>query len=93
MRSVLSFTPARHKAAITAVFKRIIASDDASEARAKAVELAEQLDKRADRASECLEQGLEDALAVYALPSKYRRRLKSTKCSRASAKKSCAVSA
>ena len=36
------------------------------------------MDKRADRAIECLEHGLEDALAVYALPSKYRRRLKST---------------
>jgi len=78
MRNVLSFTPARHKAAMAAGLKRIFASDDVSEARAKAVELAEQLDKRADRAIECLEQGLEDALAIYALPLKYRRRLKST---------------
>ena len=78
MRNVLSFTPARHKAAMASGLKRIFASDDVSEARAKAVELAEQMDKRADRAIECLEQGLEDALAVYALPSKYRRRLKST---------------
>jgi len=77
-RNVLSFTPARHKTAMAAGLKRIFASDDVSEARVKAVELAEQLDKRADRAIECLEQGLEDALAVYALPSKYRRRLKST---------------
>lgn len=78
MRNVLSFTPARHKAAMAAGLKRVFASDDVSEARTKSVELAEQLDKRADRAIECLEQGLEDALAVYALPSKYRRRLKST---------------
>ena len=78
MRNVLSFTPARHKAAMAAGLKRVFASDDVSEARTKSVELAEQLDKRADRAIECLEQGLEDALAVYALPTKYRRRLKST---------------
>ena len=78
MRNVLSFTSARHKAAMAAGLKRVFASDDVSEARTKSVELAEQLDKRADRAIECLEQGLEDALAVYALPSKYRRRLKST---------------
>ena len=78
MRNVLSFTPARHKAAMAADLKRVFASDDVSEARTKSVELAEQLDKRAHRAIECLEQGLEDALAVYALPSKYRRRLKST---------------
>tara|TARA_B100001964_G_scaffold235498_1_gene295684 strand:- start:84 stop:1304 length:1221 start_codon:yes stop_codon:yes gene_type:complete len=78
MRNVLSFTPARHKAAMAAGLKRIFACEDVVEARAKAVELAEQLDKRADRAIECLENGLEDALAVYALPAKYRRRLKST---------------
>jgi putative transposase len=78
MRNVLSFTPARHKAAMAAGLKRVFASDDVSEARTKSVELAEQLDKRADRAIECLEQGLEDALAVYALPTKFRRRLKST---------------
>ena len=78
MRNVLSFTPARHKAAMAAGLKRIFASEDVAEARAKAVELATQLDKRADRAIKCLEHGLEDALAVYALPSKYRRRLKST---------------
>jgi len=78
IRNVLSFTPARHKTAMAAGLKRIFASDNITEARAKALELAERLDKRADRAIECLEQGLEDALAVYALPSKYRRRLKST---------------
>ena len=78
MRNVLSFTPARHKAAMAAGLKRIFASEDVAEARAKAVELAEQFDNRADRAISCLEDGLEDALAVYALPAKYRRRLKST---------------
>ena len=78
MRNVLSVTPARHKAAMAAGLKRIFASEDVGEARAKAVELAEQLDKRAARAIECLEHGLEDALAVYSLPAKYRRRLKST---------------
>ena len=78
MRNVLSFTPARHKAAMAAGLKRIFASEDVAEARAKALELAEQLDKRAARAVDCLDNGLEDALAVYALPAKYRRRLIST---------------
>ncbi len=68
MRNVLSFTPARHK--VAAGLKRIFASDNIIEARAKAVD--------ADRTIEYLENGLEDALAVYTLPSKYRRRLKST---------------
>ena len=78
MRNVLSFTPARHKAAMAAGLRRIFAGEDGAEARAKAVELAEQFDNRADRAISCLENGLEEALAVYAMPAKYRRRLKST---------------
>ncbi len=43
---------------MAADLKRIFASDNIVEVRAKAVELAEQLDKRADRAIECLENSL-----------------------------------
>ena len=78
MRNILSFTPVRHKTATAAGLKRIFATADVAEVREKAVELAEQFDNRADRAVTCLEDGLEDALAVYALPHKYRRRIKST---------------
>ena len=38
----------------------------------------EDMEPKAPRAVACLEQGLEDALAVLALPEKYRRRMKST---------------
>ena len=93
MRNVLSFTPARHKAAMAAGLKRIFASEDVAEARAKAVELAEQFDNRADRAISCLEDGLEDALAVYALPAKYRRRLNLRTCRSGSFRRSDAQSA
>ena len=70
MRDVLSFRPARHKAAMTAGLKRLFGSEDVAEARVKALELAEQMDKRADRALECLENGPEDTVAVYARPCK-----------------------
>jgi transposase-like protein len=41
-------------------------------------ELAAQMEGKATKAIQCLENGLEDALAVMALPAKYRRRMKST---------------
>ena len=36
------------------------------------------MESKAPKAIQCLENGLEDALAVMALPAKYRRRMKST---------------
>jgi len=78
MRNILSFTPPRHKAKVAEGLKRIFRADTAAEARAKAAELAEAMEGRADRAIQCLEDGLEDALAVYALPTKYRRRLRTS---------------
>ena len=58
--------------------KRIFAADSAPEARQRFDELAEQMESKAPKAIQCLENGLEDALAVMALPAKYRRRMKST---------------
>jgi len=78
MRNILSFTPPRHKAKIAEGLKRIFRADTAAEARTRATELAEAMEGRADRAIQCLEDGLEDALAVYALPTKYRRRLRTS---------------
>ena len=50
-------------------------AETASEAREKAHALMDEMEGKAPRAVACLEDGLEDALAV---PEKYRRRLKST---------------
>ena len=36
------------------------------------------MERKTPKAIDCLERGLEDSLAVMALPSKYRKRLKST---------------
>ena len=58
--------------------KRIFAAETATDARQRCAELAEAMEAKASKAIACLERGLEDALAVMALPAKYRRRMKST---------------
>ena len=78
MRNVLSHTSAKHKQEMGEGLKRIFNSDNGKEARQKFNELAAQIENKAAKAIDCLERGLEDALAVLALPSKYRKRLKST---------------
>lgn len=78
MRNVLSHTSAKHKQEMGEGLKRIFSSDNSKDARQRFNELAEQMEKKATKAIDCLEQGLEDALAVMALPGKYRKRLKST---------------
>ncbi|WP_200770576.1 transposase [Sulfurivirga caldicuralii] len=77
-RNVLTHTPAQHKTAMTEGLKRIFRAETAQEARQKAYALIEEMENAAPKAVACLEEGLEDALAVMALPKKYRRRLKLT---------------
>lgn len=78
MRNVLSHTSAKHKKEMGEGLKRIFGSDSTKDARQRFDELAEQMEKKASKAIDCLERGLEDSLAVMALPGKYRKRLKST---------------
>lgn len=78
MRNVLSHTSAKHKKEMGEGLKRIFGSDKVKDARQRFDELAEQMEKKASKAIDCLERGLEDSLAVMALPGKYRKRLKST---------------
>ena len=77
MCNVLSHTSARHKKEIGEGLKRIFNSDNAKDARQRFDELAEQMEKKAQKAIDCLERGLEDSLAVMALLSKDWKRLKS----------------
>lgn len=78
MRNVLSHTSAKHKKEMGEGLKRIFGSDKVKDARQSFDELAEQMEKKASKAIDCLERGLEDSLAVMTLPGKYRKRLKST---------------
>jgi putative transposase len=57
---------------------RILKAEDPETARAAFGEIAAELEGKAERALETLEQGLQDATAVLVLPERYRRRLRST---------------
>ena len=57
---------------------RIFKAEDPEAARAAFGALCEELEGKADRALETLEAGLEDAIAVLALPQPYRKRLRTT---------------
>ena len=78
MRNVLSHTSSKHKKEVGEGLKRIFGSHSPKEARQRFDELAVEMERKAPKAIDCLERGLEDSLAVMALPSKYRKRLKST---------------
>jgi transposase-like protein len=78
MRNVLGQTPRHLKAEMTAWLRRIFRSESKAEARQAFRELARELDGKAETALQTLEAGLEDAIAVLALPAKYRRRLRTT---------------
>jgi putative transposase len=78
MRNVLSYTPSKYKVQMTQGLKRIFKSDAAPEARERFDCLADQMNGKAIKALECLENGLEDALTVMMLPEKYRTRLRTS---------------
>lgn len=78
MRNVLSHTSTKHKKEMGEGLKLIFGSGNLKDARQRFDELAEQMEKKASKAIDCLELGLEDSLAVMALPNNYWKRLKST---------------
>jgi len=78
MRNVWSRASKRRREALIAGMRRIFGASCKEDARASFRRLAEELEGKADRALETLENGLEDALAVMDLPEKYRRRLATT---------------
>jgi transposase-like protein len=78
MKNVLDATPKPLHAAMHRSLVRILEADSAASAREAFAALAAELESQAARALQTLESGLEDAIAVLALPEKYRRRLRST---------------
>ena len=77
-RNVLSLTRPSSRRAMSDGIKEVFDAPDANEARRRFDLMAEKLESKASKAIECFEAGLEDALAVMALPKKYRKRLRST---------------
>ncbi len=78
MRNILGHTPSRERAAVAAAGKLIFASTDVVDARRHRDEFVTRFAKTAAKAVSCLEDGFDDAMAVMALPEKYRRRLRTT---------------
>lgn len=77
-RNVLGRASRHQKDELAAWLRRIFRSESKAEARQAFRDLTDQMDGKADDALGTLEDGLEDAIAVLALPPKYRRRLRTT---------------
>lgn len=78
MRNILGQCSTRHRAEAAAAAKPVLQAPDLAEAKRRQAEFVERFAKSAPKAVACLEAGLEDAMAVVALPEKYRKRLRST---------------
>jgi len=78
MRNILGHSPRRLKKEIASAVKLIFQADDKETAMKLARDLIEKFEKDAEKAMDCLENGLEDGLAVLGLPQKYRQRLRTT---------------
>jgi len=78
MRNVWAKANKRYREGLIAGMRRIFGAPCKEDARDAFRKLAAELEGKADKALETLENGLEDALAVMGLPEKYRRRLATT---------------
>jgi transposase-like protein len=78
LRNMLSHSPVKLRSEVAAHAKLVLHAQDMVEARRQLVEFNERFGKSAPRAVSCLEEGFADAMAVMALPDKYRRRLRTT---------------
>ena len=77
LRNVLGYVAHKDQAELASAAANVLRGGTAAEARTRLAALAQQFPK-ATKAIECLEAGLDDALAVLALPEKYRLRLRTT---------------
>ena len=78
MRNMLGHCPSRERSAVAAAAKLIFSSTDIVDARRHRDEFVKRFQKTAPKAVDCLDGGFDDAMAVMALPEKYRRRLRTT---------------
>lgn len=78
MRNILGQCSNKHRAEVAAGAKLVLQATDMAEAKRRLTEFIERFAKIAPKSVACLEDGFEDAMAVMALPEKYRKRLRST---------------
>jgi hypothetical protein len=73
MGNILGSCGSRTRAEVVAAAKLIFQAADLPEARRRLAEFGERFAKTATKAVACLDAGFEDAMAVMALPEKYRK--------------------
>jgi putative transposase len=78
MRNLLSLSPVKLRGEVAAHAKLVLHAHDMVEANRQLDVFIERFGKSATKAIACLEKGFADAMAVMALPEKYRRRLRTT---------------
>lgn len=78
MRNILSTCSFKTRADIAEHLKAIFHATDMQEARRRCDQFCEQFEKTLPKTVKLLEEGFEDAMAVMALPAKYRKRLRTT---------------
>jgi putative transposase len=78
MRNILGSCSNRHRKDIAEKAKLVLQAPDMPDARRRLKEFIEQFEKLAPKAVACLEEAFEEAMAVMALPDKYRKRLRTT---------------
>jgi len=77
-RNLLGHSPMRERKAVSDAAKRVFHATDVHDARRRRDEFTEAFAKTAPKAALCMEEAFDDAIAVMALPEKYRKRLRST---------------
>ena len=78
MRNLIAHAPVKMRAEVAQAAKRVLQAPDRAEAKRRLDEFSGTFARSAPKAVDCLEAGFDDAMAVMALPEKYRRRLKTT---------------
>lgn len=78
MRNILGFCSVRHRKEVAEKAKLVFQAPDMEEARRRRDEFIEAFEKKTPKAVACLEEAFDDAMAVMALPEKYRKRLRTT---------------
>lgn len=78
MRNLLAHASTRVRADVAQQAKLVLHAPDMEAARRRLTQFAQRFAQSAPKAVACLEEGFEDAMAVMALPEKYRRLLRTS---------------
>ena len=78
VRNIMDACPEKEREMVLAYVRQILEAPSIVVARERLAEALKVCSERAGRAMACLEAGFEDAVAVLSLPTRYRRRLRTT---------------